>query len=220
MFLWACRPWDKKRRPPLFAMWEQFSQRGDFGCSPADFAPETEHWGEGVQMQELRQKVSHQTGPAATVSPYKNTHITSFTLHVRMCFWLWLFLILPQCFTLFWIIGSVRGFQSSSVLTVPQHIQLRVEVSSLTSLWTSVLKMTISHLLIQHWVSRLSYFIFPSFNCMHSFEQHKEACKGDARFICKADSCGKRFKSKDALKKHKVNVHTGNNISMLSGTRR
>ncbi|XP_030643206.1 PR domain zinc finger protein 5 [Chanos chanos] len=42
-----------------------------------------------------------------------------------------------------------------------------------------------------------------------SFEQHKEACKGDARFICKAESCGKRFKSKDALKKHKGNVHTG-----------
>uniref|UniRef100_A0A8D3CXP2 Zinc finger protein n=1 Tax=Scophthalmus maximus TaxID=52904 RepID=A0A8D3CXP2_SCOMX len=45
--------------------------------------------------------------------------------------------------------------------------------------------------------------------CVYSFEQHKEACKGDARFICKAESCGKRFKSKDALKKHKGNVHTG-----------
>lgn len=44
---------------------------------------------------------------------------------------------------------------------------------------------------------------------VRSFEQHKEACKGDARFICKAESCGKRFKSKDALKKHKGNVHTG-----------
>ncbi|XP_048365943.1 PR domain zinc finger protein 5 isoform X2 [Sphaerodactylus townsendi] len=43
-----------------------------------------------------------------------------------------------------------------------------------------------------------------------SYEQHKEACRGDARFVCKADSCGKRFKSKDALKKHKENVHTGN----------
>lgn len=42
-----------------------------------------------------------------------------------------------------------------------------------------------------------------------SYEQHKEACRGDARFICKADSCGKRFKSKDALKKHKENVHSG-----------
>ncbi|KAG2466019.1 PRDM5 protein, partial [Polypterus senegalus] len=48
-----------------------------------------------------------------------------------------------------------------------------------------------------------------SFSSESSFEQHKEACKGDARFICKADSCGKRFKSKDALKKHKQNVHTG-----------
>lgn len=46
-------------------------------------------------------------------------------------------------------------------------------------------------------------------SCVYSFEQHKEACKGDARFICKAESCGKRFKSKDALKKHKGNVHTG-----------
>ncbi|XP_041052733.1 PR domain zinc finger protein 5 isoform X2 [Carcharodon carcharias] len=47
-----------------------------------------------------------------------------------------------------------------------------------------------------------------SFSSESSFEQHKEACKGDARFVCKADSCGKRFKSKDALKKHKENVHT------------
>lgn len=42
-----------------------------------------------------------------------------------------------------------------------------------------------------------------------SFEQHKEVCKGDGRFICKVESCGKRFRSKDALKKHKGNVHTG-----------
>ena len=42
-----------------------------------------------------------------------------------------------------------------------------------------------------------------------SFEQHKEACRGDARFVCKAESCGKRFKSSDALKKHKGNVHAG-----------
>uniref|UniRef100_A0AAY5ET36 Zinc finger protein n=1 Tax=Electrophorus electricus TaxID=8005 RepID=A0AAY5ET36_ELEEL len=49
-----------------------------------------------------------------------------------------------------------------------------------------------------------------SFSSESSFEQHKEACRGDARFICKVESCGKRFKSKDALKKHKGNVHTGN----------
>ncbi|XP_018107187.1 PR domain zinc finger protein 5 isoform X2 [Xenopus laevis] len=49
-----------------------------------------------------------------------------------------------------------------------------------------------------------------SFSSSLSLEQHKEACKGDARFICKADSCGKRFRSKDTLKKHKENVHTGN----------
>ncbi|XP_016430081.1 PR domain zinc finger protein 5 [Sinocyclocheilus rhinocerous] len=42
-----------------------------------------------------------------------------------------------------------------------------------------------------------------------SFEQHKEVCKGDGRFICKIESCGKRFRTKDALKKHKGNVHTG-----------
>ncbi|MGH0143669.1 UNVERIFIED_CONTAM: hypothetical protein FKN15_029765 [Acipenser sinensis] len=42
------------------------------------------------------------------------------------------------------------------------------------------------------------------------FKQHKEAYKCDARFICKAVGCGKRFKSKDSLKKHKENVHTGN----------
>ncbi|XP_051900607.1 PR domain zinc finger protein 5 isoform X2 [Pristis pectinata] len=54
-----------------------------------------------------------------------------------------------------------------------------------------------------------------SFSSESSFEQHKEACKGDARFVCKADSCGKRFKSKDALKKHKENVHTGNSRKRL-----
>uniref|UniRef100_A0A8C1XX85 Zinc finger protein n=1 Tax=Cyprinus carpio TaxID=7962 RepID=A0A8C1XX85_CYPCA len=37
----------------------------------------------------------------------------------------------------------------------------------------------------------------------------KEVCKGDRWFICKVESCGKRFRSKDALKKHKGNVHTG-----------
>ncbi|KAM6441623.1 PR domain zinc finger protein 5 isoform 2-T2 [Liasis olivaceus] len=54
-----------------------------------------------------------------------------------------------------------------------------------------------------------------SFSSELSFEQHKEACRGDARFVCKADSCGKRFKSKDALKKHKENVHTGNSRKRL-----
>uniref|UniRef100_F7BV92 Zinc finger protein n=1 Tax=Ornithorhynchus anatinus TaxID=9258 RepID=F7BV92_ORNAN len=48
-----------------------------------------------------------------------------------------------------------------------------------------------------------------------SFEQHKEACRGDARFICKAESCGKRFRSKDALKKHKENVHTGKTKKLM-----
>lgn len=52
-------------------------------------------------------------------------------------------------------------------------------------------------------------FFFFLFVIPCSYEQHKEACRGDARFICKADSCGKRFKSKDALKKHKENVHSG-----------
>nr|XP_023693451.1 PR domain zinc finger protein 5 [Paramormyrops kingsleyae] len=48
-----------------------------------------------------------------------------------------------------------------------------------------------------------------TFSSESSFEQHREACRGDARFICKAESCGKRFKSKESLKKHKGNVHTG-----------
>ncbi|XP_056659477.1 PR domain zinc finger protein 5 isoform X2 [Monodelphis domestica] len=43
-----------------------------------------------------------------------------------------------------------------------------------------------------------------------SLEQHREACQGDPQFICKADGCGKRFRSKDALKKHKENIHVGN----------
>ncbi|XP_033015764.1 PR domain zinc finger protein 5 isoform X3 [Lacerta agilis] len=54
-----------------------------------------------------------------------------------------------------------------------------------------------------------------SFSSELSYEQHKEACRGDARFVCKADSCGKRFRSKDALKKHKENVHTGNSRKRL-----
>ncbi|XP_031167742.1 PR domain zinc finger protein 5 [Sander lucioperca] len=57
-----------------------------------------------------------------------------------------------------------------------------------------------------------------TFRSISSFEQHKEACKGDARFICKAESCGKRFKSKDALKKHKGNVHTGSARRKLTCT--
>ncbi|NWX53090.1 PRDM5 protein, partial [Steatornis caripensis] len=54
-----------------------------------------------------------------------------------------------------------------------------------------------------------------AFSSESSCEQHKEACRGDARFVCKADSCGKRFKSKDALKKHKENVHSGNSRKKL-----
>ncbi|XP_025777978.1 PR domain zinc finger protein 5 [Puma concolor] len=48
-----------------------------------------------------------------------------------------------------------------------------------------------------------------SFNSASSFEQHQETCRGDARFVCKADSCGKRLKSKDALRRHQENVHAG-----------
>ncbi|CAB1332033.1 unnamed protein product [Coregonus sp. 'balchen'] len=40
----------------------------------------------------------------------------------------------------------------------------------------------------------------------------------ESRFICKAESCGKRFKSKDALKKHKGNVHTGSSRRKLMCT--
>nr|XP_012601312.1 PR domain zinc finger protein 5 isoform X4 [Microcebus murinus] len=48
-----------------------------------------------------------------------------------------------------------------------------------------------------------------SFSSALSFEQHQETCRGDSRFVCKAGSCGKRLKSKDALKRHQENVHTG-----------
>ncbi|XP_068448837.1 PR domain zinc finger protein 5 [Clinocottus analis] len=61
-------------------------------------------------------------------------------------------------------------------------------------------------------------FCHNTFSSISSFEQHKEACRGDARFICKAESCGKRFKSKDALKKHKGNVHTGSARRKLTCT--
>ncbi|XP_058405967.1 PR domain zinc finger protein 5 isoform X4 [Diceros bicornis minor] len=48
-----------------------------------------------------------------------------------------------------------------------------------------------------------------SFSSASSFEQHQETCRGDARFVCKADSCGKRLKSKEALRRHQENVHAG-----------
>ncbi|XP_073748301.1 PR domain zinc finger protein 5 isoform X4 [Callorhinus ursinus] len=48
-----------------------------------------------------------------------------------------------------------------------------------------------------------------SFSSASSFEQHQETCRGDARFVCKADSCGKRLKSRDALRRHQENVHAG-----------
>ncbi|KAM9677452.1 PR domain zinc finger protein 5 isoform 2-T2 [Trichechus inunguis] len=47
------------------------------------------------------------------------------------------------------------------------------------------------------------------------FEQHRETCRGDTRFVCKADSCGKRLKSKDALRRHQENVHTGESKKKL-----
>ncbi|XP_076996286.1 PR domain zinc finger protein 5 isoform X1 [Tamandua tetradactyla] len=51
---------------------------------------------------------------------------------------------------------------------------------------------------------------FPLKQALHRhLEQHGETCREDARFVCKADSCGKRLKSKDALKRHQENVHTG-----------
>ncbi|MBW04596.1 PR domain zinc finger protein 5, partial [Eschrichtius robustus] len=46
-----------------------------------------------------------------------------------------------------------------------------------------------------------------SFSSASSFEQHQETCRGDARFVCKADSCGKRLKSRDALRRHQENIH-------------
>ncbi|KAK1342287.1 hypothetical protein QTO34_015043 [Cnephaeus nilssonii] len=42
-----------------------------------------------------------------------------------------------------------------------------------------------------------------------SCEQHQEACRSKARFVCKAGSCGKRLKSRDALRRHQENVHAG-----------
>ncbi|XP_072481369.1 PR domain zinc finger protein 5 isoform X2 [Notamacropus eugenii] len=51
-----------------------------------------------------------------------------------------------------------------------------------------------------------------------SLEQHKEACRGDPQFICKTEGCGKRFRSKDALKKHKENIHVGNSRKRLMCT--
>ncbi|XP_012931365.1 PR domain zinc finger protein 5 isoform X1 [Heterocephalus glaber] len=47
------------------------------------------------------------------------------------------------------------------------------------------------------------------------FEQHQVTCRGDDRFVCKADSCGKRLKSRDALKRHQENVHSGDTKKKL-----
>nr|XP_033794120.1 PR domain zinc finger protein 5 isoform X4 [Geotrypetes seraphini] len=57
-----------------------------------------------------------------------------------------------------------------------------------------------------------------SFKSESSFEQHKAACQGDARFLCKTDICGKRFKSKEVLKKHRENIHIGNSRKKLMGS--
>ncbi|KAM5310285.1 PR domain zinc finger protein 5 isoform 1-T1 [Glossophaga mutica] len=42
-----------------------------------------------------------------------------------------------------------------------------------------------------------------------SREQHQETCRSRARFVCKAGSCGKRLKSRDALRRHQESVHAG-----------
>ncbi|XP_054572740.1 PR domain zinc finger protein 5 [Eptesicus fuscus] len=47
------------------------------------------------------------------------------------------------------------------------------------------------------------------FSSAPSCEQHQEACRSKARFVCKAGSCGKRLKSRDALRRHQENVHAG-----------
>uniref|UniRef100_G1P685 Zinc finger protein n=1 Tax=Myotis lucifugus TaxID=59463 RepID=G1P685_MYOLU len=47
------------------------------------------------------------------------------------------------------------------------------------------------------------------FSSAPSCEQHQETCRGKARFVCKAGSCGKRLKSRDALRRHQENVHAG-----------
>lgn len=116
-----------------------------------------------------------------------------------------------QCSALFRVAGSFWRVQSAPVHVLPQHLQLRVQVGGED---------------FPNWVIRWQHcgdtcrFKRKNFSprCLlflFSFEQHKEACKGDARFICKAESCGKRFKSKDALKKHKGNVHTGREFLQL-----
>ena len=38
-----------------------------------------------------------------------------------------------------------------------------------------------------------SSFLLPPCCLSYSFEQHRKACRGEARFVCKADSCGKRL---------------------------
>lgn len=62
-----CRTRNKEGGPPVFAVREQFSQRGDPGSAPPKSAPAAQHRGEGVQVQELWQEVPHQTSSAAPV---------------------------------------------------------------------------------------------------------------------------------------------------------
>ncbi|KAM7143736.1 PR domain zinc finger protein 5 [Molossus nigricans] len=49
----------------------------------------------------------------------------------------------------------------------------------------------------------------PPFSSASSCEHHREPCRSKARFVCKAGSCGKRLKSRDALRRHQENVHAG-----------
>lgn len=51
--------------------------------------------------------------------------------------------------------------------------------------------------------------VFTGLPLSRSCEQQQEACRSKARFVCKADSCGKRLKSKEALRRHQENVHAG-----------
>ena len=58
-------------------------------------------------------------------------------------------------------------------------------------------------------VSRLLLNPTPRPLLSRSCEQHQETCPSRARFVCKAGSCGKRLKSRDALRRHQENVHAG-----------
>ncbi len=194
----------------MSAVWEQLPQWRSVSWTSSESSSERKYRGQRVQMSHLRKRVSCETGPAAPVSTTHTFTIYSLSVcHVLMLMSCW--------FAVFFTVQRAPLHQET--------LQKLISVSCVTA--PSVQSPGTSIFICLHsnmqppfswspeypvWLGNMPHFRreqlkLSVFTC--SFEQHKEVCKGDGRFICKVGSCGKRFRSKDALKKHKSNVHTG-----------